>query len=251
MSARYAVYYVPEQGSHLDVLGCGLLGRNAAGADIPRLWVALPAPLRLENITTAPRHYGLHATLKAPFALARGCSLPQLREALRALAGEQAAFLLPPLEVGTVRQGDFLALRVAHSYAQEHAASGKGPCGSALHALEARCVCQLDHFRAPLSTEDMARRTGLSPRQQEHLYRWGYPHVLEDFHFHITLTDSMGDESLRRQTAEALRAVFAPVCAPHRILMRGLALVQQPDRQQPFRLVASFPFTPLDDQARN
>jgi hypothetical protein len=73
--------------------------------------------------------------------------------------------------------------------------------------------------------------------------RWGYHAVLEDFHFHITLTDPIDDSVLRAGAADALQGVLAPVCAPHRISMNGLTLVHQPDRQSPFRSVAFFPFS--------
>lgn len=269
MSARYAIYYVPEPGSPLDVTGSALLGRKATGSDVPRLKLGLPAPLKLEDITATPRHYGLHATLKAPFALAPGRSVDELREALRDLAKDYTALLLPPLTVGTVPtgeerathedsreggesaeagQGTFLALRCVRGVREDkdtQSAKAHTHDSSALHALADRCVRELDAFRAPLTAEDMARRTSLSPRQREYLYRWGYPHVLDDFHFHITLTDAIADTALRRATAKALRAAFAEVCAPRRVLMHGLSLMRQGSRAEPFTLVGTFPFKSL------
>lgn len=241
MTARYAVYYVPEAGTALDVLGSGLLGRDASGAEAPRLALTLPEPLTLQNITISPRHYGLHATLKAPFELAAGYTELQLCDAVCALAKSIHSLLLPPLQIDTVPggaggRGRFLALTpVVHDAAD-----------AALHDVAARCVQELDIFRAPLSPQDITRREPLTERERAHLMRWGYHAVLEDFHFHITLTDAINDSDLRAGVAKALREVLAPVCAPHRISMNGLTLVRQSDRQFPFRSVASFPFTSLE-----
>ena len=59
-----------------------------------------------------------------------------------------------------------------------------------LERLAADCVSEFDAFRAPLTAEDRARRNPsmLTPRQREYLDRWGYPYVMEDFRFHMTLT---------------------------------------------------------------
>ena len=37
-----------------------------------------------------------------------------------------------------------------------------------------------------------AARAGSPPRQDANLLRWGYPYVLEDFRFHMTLTERLG-----------------------------------------------------------
>lgn len=238
MPPRYAVYYVPESGSPLELLGSGIVGRNTAGQDVPHLRLQLPAPLHLEDITVAPRHYGLHATLKAPFELAKGRTVVQLRGAVQTLARAYSTLLLPPMMVGTVPngqggQGSFLALRPTET------------C-TALQGLAEQCVRELDLFRAPLSSEDIERRKNLSPRQQANMLHWGYPHVLEDFYFHLTLTDSLKDAALRQQIAVALQLVLVQVCTPYRVMMRGLTLMQQSNRQSPFRFVTFFPFQPLD-----
>lgn len=238
MPPRYAIYYVPEPASTLAVLGGKILGRDAAGNAVPRLRLNLPVPLYIEDITVAPQHYGLHATLKAPFELAKGRTVAQLYSALHTLAQTYSSLMLPALTVGTVPdgqggQGNFLALRPTET------------C-TALHTLAEHCVRELDVFRAPLSPEDIERRKNLSPRQKDHLYHWGYPHVLEDFHFHITLTDPLKDADLRQQIADILQSVLAKVCTPYRIMMRGLTLMQQPNRQSSFRVMTFFPFQPLD-----
>jgi len=59
-----------------------------------------------------------------------------------------------------------------------------------LGRLAASCVKHFDNFRAPLTGADRSRRLAahLTTRQIEHVERWGYPYVFEDFRFHMTLT---------------------------------------------------------------
>ena len=59
--------------------------------------------------------------------------------------------------------------------------------------LAARVVQGLEAFRAPLTPEDIARRRPetLTPRQRELLTAYGYPYVMEEFQFHLTLSDRL------------------------------------------------------------
>ena len=71
---RYAIYFAPRPRRALARFGAAWLGWDAeAGADRdgPEL-AGLPRP-RAEIVAT-PRRYGFHATLKAPFRLARGAT---------------------------------------------------------------------------------------------------------------------------------------------------------------------------------
>ena len=54
-------------------------------------------------------------------------------------------------------------------------------------------MTEFERVRAPLSDHDRQRRlkSPLTPRQIEHLDRWGYPYVFEEFRFHMTLTGSL------------------------------------------------------------
>ena len=82
---RYALYWAPQEGSDLARLGGAWLGlrgeSNSAGPPPP-----IPGfdALRIHVLTAEPRRYGLHATLKPPFALANGTDLASLRQALDA-----------------------------------------------------------------------------------------------------------------------------------------------------------------------
>ncbi|MDW4497956.1 DUF1045 domain-containing protein [Sulfitobacter sp. D35] len=191
MYQRYAVFFTPPPGPLAD-FGAAWLGWDARHA-CPARHPAYPG-LDLEELTHTPRRYGFHATLKAPFRPSEGVSEIDLCRAVQHLAGELAPVLLEDV-APTYRHG-FLALRPA---------GGSAP-DTPLGQLAARVVCDLDPLRAPLDAEDLARRqTGrLSPRQRQFLSDWGYPFVLDDFAFHLTLSGRI-DSATAENILTALR----------------------------------------------
>jgi ribose 1,5-bisphosphokinase len=156
MTARYALYYTPAP--------------HSAWARFGADWLAQPDP-RLDH----PRRYGFHATFKAPFRLRPGAKLEDLIGELEAFARARQVFSVPELE--RQRLDDFLALVPAQPDPR-------------LDALAAQCVKQFDRWRAPLDALelDRRRREPLTQRQEALLARWGYPHVLEEYRFHLSLT---------------------------------------------------------------
>jgi putative phosphonate metabolism protein len=184
-AARYAIYYAPSEGSALLAFGRRWLGRDDAGTDMDRRReVPGFSRERLRALTVASLNYGFHATLKAPFRLRKTTSPRELCVALEAFARRQAPAQAPPLRLTTI--GAFLAL------------APRGPA-PAVNRPAAGCVRALDAFRAPPSHSEMAHRraAGLSPRQTALLARWGYPHVMQQFRFHLTLTDPITSRAKR------------------------------------------------------
>ena len=200
--ARYAIYWLPD----------GALGR--AGAD----WLGWDARTGRGDADGAPARYGFHATIKPPFRLAEGCDAVELAAAARALAAGLAPADLGRLTVA--RLGGFLALVPEREPA----------------ALAAAVVAGLDAFRAPPSAAERARRraAGLTPSQAAMLDRWGYPHVMDEFRLHLTLTgrDPAGDARARTEAA------FEPLAGPHRI--EALTLMGE-DAQGRFHAVEDLP----------
>ena len=100
-----------------------------------------------------------------------------------------------------------------------------------LHRLAKDCVTLFDEFRAPPGQAEFARRSaaGLSAAQEALLQRWGYPYVLEEFRFHITLT-GRHDGNARCSVETALRRMLAPVlAAPLRLDSLCLFVQQTPE----------------------
>ncbi len=178
---RYAFHLVPPRDSVLWEQACRWLGRNPETAAIsPQPEVPGYAAQRLRQLTRSPRQYGFHATLKAPFRLAHGVDERQLMGEVARLVGSLPAFSMPALKLG--RLSGFVALRPAGAAAE-------------LMALARRCVTGLDVLRAPLEAAERARRhaAGLTPHQKDLLEQWGYPFVLDEYRFHMTLTERLDD----------------------------------------------------------
>ncbi len=193
---RYAAYYTPPPGAFADLAGAWLGWDADRGAEPARPDVA-GLPRDADGITAMPRKYGFHGTLKAPFRLARHKTGAELADACAALAMRLRPVVFPGLDFAVI--GGFLALVPEGDPAP-------------LDALASVVVADLDGFRAPPAPEEIARRTPerLSGRQRALLDRWGYPYVMEEFRFHLTLTgDFSPDEA--RMTALALRPVLGPV----------------------------------------
>lgn len=219
--ARYAVYWAPSPGSGLAEAGAAWLGYDPA--------TGLGDPSRASDPrVTAPRRYGLHATLKPPFRLAPGATVEALDAAVSTLATRRAPATAHGLAVDPGL--GFLALRPA------------GPC-PAIDALAAEVVMSLDGFRAPLTDEDRARRgaDSLAPDARERLERWGYPHVLEAFRFHITLTGRLASDEAEA-TATELRGRFAPHLGGA-FTVDALAIFGDPGNGTGFRLLRHYPLT--------
>lgn len=189
---RYAIFYAPEPG---DFAGAGAiwLGRDAiSGRWVPQ--VTVPGLHgAFTNLTERPRRYGFHATLKAPFRLAPGHDEAALLQATEAAAVKLGPVTVEGLALGKLDR--FLAFL---------------PKGdrSALSHLAAALVRDLDGFRAPVTAADVARHAsaGLTEAQHANLDRWGYPYVMEDYCFHLTLTGDLSD-------AEA--AIILPAAERH------------------------------------
>lgn len=197
---RYAVYYAPRPETMLARFGAAWLGWDPErGVEVAGPAVAgLPAPP--DEIVAAPARYGLHATLKPPFRLADGARAAALEQAVDALAAELApvAVRLAPAALG-----DFVALVPAEPEARR-----------ALGRIAAACVRRLDRFRAPPDPNEIARRRPetLTPRQAARLARWGYPFVLDEFAFHLTLTGPLRPDD-RAAVAAALEPALGPALA--------------------------------------
>ena len=208
---RYAIYWAPEAGP-LAALAAAWLGRDpVSGRDVPHPVVAgLPRPVA--EITAMPRRYGFHGTVKPPFRLSVGSTATGLHAALQTLCTTLSPLALPGLALHRI--GGFVALMP------------EGDTGS-LAALAARVVADLDGFRAPPDAAEIARRRPerLSARQRAHLARWGYPYVMDEFRFHLTLTGDLPEGEARMAEA-ALAPHVAPVL-PRPFVIDSLCLFGQ------------------------
>lgn len=226
--ARYAIYYAPERGSALAGFGESWLGRSAeTGRPVPRLRLPGVSRAAVEAATREPARYGFHATLKPPFRLAAGVRPERFLDSVRSFARNRRPVSAPPLELTAI--ASFLAL------APEAAAPE-------LYRLAADCVLFFDVFRRPPDRKELARRRarGLSARQEALLGRFGYPFVLEEYRFHLTLTGRVEDAALRERLFTALGGLALPFRG-RALEVRELCVFEQPGPDRDFALIHRFP----------
>ncbi|MEA2116770.1 MAG: DUF1045 domain-containing protein [Thermodesulfobacteriota bacterium] len=226
---RFALYYAPSPSSLLWELGSRWLGYDALGGErIRQVRCSGLDPERLYEITLIPRRYGLHATLKPPFRLAADSEVEMLRLAISDFTSRRTPFVLPPLSLRRIN--DFFCL-------------GPEKQTRPLAELASECVLNFDRFRAPLTTCDLARRSinMLTPVEKHNLITWGYPYVLEQFRFHITLTSRITDAAEKEVIHTVLSEMFAPVLGVP-LVMDAICLFVEPASGQPFVCVERFPF---------
>jgi putative phosphonate metabolism protein len=226
---RYAIYFAAGADSALSRFGAELLGYDAyTGNELPFPADALHVAPDWRDISSDPRKYGFHATLKAPMMLAPGKAEADLMSACATFAGK--ARPIPVIRPVVDSISGFLAVIPAEPVA-------------ALQQLAADCVREFDSFRPALTAEDRARRKPekLSERQRNYLDRWGYPYVMEEFRFHMTLTGRL-DADRRGPILEMLRKRFAALGLDTLAIDR-IALFKQDDAKARFRIAGEWALT--------
>lgn len=224
---RYALYWAPEHDSPLGAFGRSWLGHDAEppAAISQRNDFGLGLDC-IERLTRAPRRYGFHATILAPFHLSADAAVDELKARAERFASRRRPICIGRLGIRAL--GDFLALT---------------PTGSAqaLTAFHTECAFAFDRFRAPLSKSDRTRRSQdqLSLSQRLMLAQWGYPYMLSQYRFHLTLTgplDAAELEPIRTRLADTLESI-----CQQRVTMESLSLFGDPGQGDTFRLIARYP----------
>jgi phosphonate metabolism protein PhnN/1,5-bisphosphokinase (PRPP-forming) len=228
MSPRYALYFAPRADSPWNRFAqrwlgrCAITGERHAVEDVPGVTAS-----RYTEIVAEPARYGFHATLKAPFRLRSDAVPGTLISELERLCSRIAPFRLHTLEPR--RLADFIALVPAYDDAR-------------VAGIAEDCVRSFEPLRAASSVQELQRRrqAGLTERQETLLVTWGYPYVMDQYRFHLTLTgaldrctqaevDALLDAARRRLPAEPLE--FDSVC-----------VFREPAPGAPFELMHRAPF---------
>jgi putative phosphonate metabolism protein len=221
---RYAIYFVPAAESQLYQFGSSVIGYDCYERSETELAPDFPlTEAGWLQLVAAPRRYGFHATIKAPFYLAEGVSSTDLEQALDRFAA--SAVKAPAIEPKVDLINEFIAIVPREpSYA--------------LSQLAAQCVVAFDRFRAPLTEGERERRlaAGLDERQSANLEKWGYPYVFEDFRFHMTLTGPLRAADRRAVFAYLLK-MFDAASIERPIMVDRLVLVRESWPNTPFVVV--------------
>lgn len=229
--SRYALYLTPPPDSDLWRFGCDIIGRDAATGGLRDGFA--PEGYELEawrQLTSEPRRYGFHATLKAPFRLRADLDVVDLMDRVAAFARTFQPFEAGELQVGAIPTADGRAFCVL-----KPAAAAK-----ALHALERGVVRRLDMLRAPMTAAERRRTEGsrLTPRQRYYLDAWGRPYVLDEFRPHFTLTNAVADPD---RMAKALEWEFNLRVPSRMLLVDALTLFGESEPGGDFTILRRFP----------
>jgi len=233
--ARYAIYFSPYPESDLWLFGSRWLGRDSAtGGALKRLPVRSVTPGRVREITAQATKHGFHAALKAPFYLARSCDRQMLDEALEAFAAAHEPLELAALELAEV--DDFIALRP-----REESVLGQ--------KLAADCVRAFDHFRK----KGMPQRgsetlhpdggKGGSVAQSKLRDQGGHPYVMDEFRFHMPLTDRLDRDERQAVLADLKGHAQGVLGKPLKV--DALSLLRQNTPGDGFEVVKCYRFNPL------
>ncbi len=228
MSERYAIYYAPPTTSELWQRASRWLGRDPATGNVPNDGIAGIDGATLTAITPSATRYGFHATLKAPFPLADGKSREELEATLHTFSLRHGRVSLGPLELRLL--DGFLALTpVVQS--------------EALTDFAGQVVAGFEPFRAPMSASERERRlkSNLTAYQIGLMDHYGYPYVMDQFLFHMTLTDRMKPEQQEAVIAAASEW-FAPVLG-NPVMLDRLTLFHEPEPGEPFLRLSDFPLS--------
>ncbi len=225
MSPRYAIYYVPAPDDALYQKASAWLGWDShlgKEVDHPKLGTLQETEHR--KTTQKPATYGFHATLKPPFYLGNGYGEGELIATADSFAQSHAPISLATLSVSKI--GNFVALTPS---VEE----------KSLQELAASCVRDFDRFRRAMTEDERLRRMngGISRQQVMMLKKWGYPYVMEEFRFHMTLTSQV-DDGLATRLAVSLKDYLAGVLEVPPQLDR-LAVLRQESEGSPFRVIHS------------
>ena len=227
--SRYAVYAIPDPASPLFQRASRWLGWDSVAA-VETLFpgpdeLGNPASLDIERLTRTPRKYGFHGTLKPPMRLAEGRDEAALIARTADLAATLTPVAIPTLDIAVI--GRFLALVPTTA-------------NPALSDLAAAIVTGLDEFRRPADDAELATRraNGLSTRQDELLCEWGYPYVLDEFRFHMTLSGQQSTDEI-----PAVQAMLTEWIGPHipATLMLDRLVIMGETESGRFQMMASLP----------
>ncbi len=225
---RYAIYYAPEPSTPLAQFGHAWLSHTNGAANAAKITTSRLDPARISALTESSRRYGLHGTLKPPFELNPVSTLDALIAAAKVFARSVAPVEIPPLELAVI--GKFIALTPTSQSA-------------ALEKLSAACVRAFEAFRMPLSEQQVSsyKHNKLTVHQEQMLENWGYPYVMEEFRFHISMTDRIDDDNEREAVMENLQTLAAPILG-HPIKITDITIFSQAARDEPMTEIARIPF---------
>ena len=200
---RVAIYFLPKKNSSLENFGKNLLGRDIN----KKKKISLTRRQKyfinrgftyfdeLKDYCEQPAKYGFHATLKAPFRLKRNVKTKNFYDVISHIAAQHSRFKIKGLKIVYSKKFTFITSRKEIK---------------SLINLENDLVKHLDTFRAELNKTEIKKRNpdSLTFKQNKYLKEWGYPFVLDQFKFHMTLMNQNNNKLSNKQKLELEKLIY-------------------------------------------
>ena len=200
---RVAIYFLPKKNSSLENFGKNLLGRDIN----KKRKISLTRRQKyfinrrftyfdeLKDYCEKPAKYGFHATLKAPFRLKRNVKTKDFYDVISHIAAQHSRFKIKGLKIVYSKKFTFITSRKPNKL---------------LINLENDLVKHLDTFRAELNKTEIKKRNpdSLTFKQNKYLKEWGYPFVLDQFKFHMTLMNQNNNKLSNKQKLELEKLIY-------------------------------------------
>ena len=224
--SRYAVYFSPPADSELSKFASSWLGWDAQSAKKISHPIFKDLTSDISELTKKQSCYGFHGTLKPPFSLANTKNESELKAAILELSQSIKKFEISAVSLQLIN--GFAAVVAKYE-------------NNEIKNLAKRCVQELDSFRRPESLKVVQKRrsTGLSKNEEFNLQRWGYPYVMDNFQFHLTLTRKLNPEE-SKNVMEVLASELNEVLSIA-LPVRDICLFGESHTSGNFQIIESFP----------
>jgi len=189
--SRYAIYYAPPKESNLEEFGRYWFGWDPINAksinNKQRINYLNGFGIKnLKNIdknVLIAKKYGFHGTLIPPFKLNKNYSTNTLFKKTEEIAKKLKKFKFYKFKLKKINN--------FYAFVQNKKNNN-------INKLSNRLVRELFKFRSPLTKKEIDRRnpSKLSKLQLNILYKWGYPYLMSEFNFHMTLASEVTGNKL-------------------------------------------------------
>ena len=189
--SRYAIYYAPPKESNLEEFGRYWFGWDPLNAKLINNKhrinylnrFGIKNLINIDKNVLIPKKYGFHGTLIPPFKLNKNYSTNTLFKKTEEIAKKFKKFKFYKFKLKKINN--------FYAFVQNKKNNN-------INKLSNRLVRELFKFRSPLTKKEIDRRnpSKLSKLQLNILYKWGYPYLMSEFNFHMTLASEVTGNKL-------------------------------------------------------
>lgn len=189
--SRYAIYYAPPKESNLEEFGRYWFGWDPLNAKLinNKQRINYLNGFGIKNLKNIDKNvliakkYGFHGTLIPPFKLNKNYSTNLLFKKTEDIAKKFKKFKFYKFKLKKINN--------FYAFVQNKKNNN-------INKLSNRLVRELFKFRSPLTKKEIDRRnpSKLSKLQLNILHKWGYPYLMSEFNFHMTLASEVTGNKL-------------------------------------------------------